>query len=100
MNLFTNWKDTLKHWSLWLSGVGTAALTFFFAFPDQALGVWNAMPPEVKSLLPEMTGVQISLALLVASILAKFIKQETVIGWVKGAGSWLAAMTKSIDNAE
>ncbi len=72
-----DFKTPLRHWSLWLSGAGTAALGLALALPETALRLWmDVLPDDLKALLPPETGLKVSLVLLVASILAKFIRQK------------------------
>ena len=74
-----DFKSPLQHWSLWLSGAGTAALGMALMAPEMALRLWiDVVPDELKALLPPETGLRISLFLLVASIAAKFIRQKAV----------------------
>lgn len=80
-----DFKTPLRHWSLWLSGVGTAALGLALMLPDTALQLWTlTVPEELKALLPPETGLHISLFLLIASVMAKFIRQTAVIDIVRG----------------
>lgn len=81
-------KNPLRHWSLWLSGMGTAALGLGLLLPETALQLWNLwVPAELKALLPPEAGLDISFWLLVASIAAKFVRQEAV---AKALGTWLS----------
>lgn len=74
----------LRHWSLWLSGAGTAALGLALVLPETALRLWTlSVPDEVKALLPPEVGLRISLFLLVASIAAKFVRQKAVLEAVR-----------------
>lgn len=98
-----NLKEPWRHWSLWLSGAGTAALGLLLCAPDQALQLWNfAVPAEVKSLLPGNGGVWVSWGLLFASIVAKFVRQKAVADRIRaalaGLYAWLLTMGKGGDN--
>ena len=75
-----DFKTPVRHWSLWLSGAGTAALGLALLLPETALQIWDVwVPAELKALLPPETGLKISFWLMVASILAKFVRQKAVI---------------------
>jgi hypothetical protein len=72
-----DFKTPLRHWSLWLSGAGTAALGLALVLPETALRLWtDDVPDELKAVLPPQTELRISLFLLIASILARFIRQK------------------------
>jgi len=82
-----DFKTPLRHWSLWLSGAGTAALGLGLLLPETALQLWNFwVPDELKALLPPEIGLHISFWLLVASMVAKFIRQAAVADAVR---AWL-----------
>ena len=74
-----DFKTPLRHWSLWLSGAGTAALALALTLPETALRLWmDVVPDQLKALLPPETGLKISLVLMAASIVAKFVRQKDV----------------------
>jgi len=82
-----DFKTPLRHWSLWLSGAGAAALGLGLLLPETALQLWNFwVPAELKALLPPEAGLDISFGLLVASIFAKFVRQAALADVVR---AWL-----------
>jgi hypothetical protein len=76
MRLIDNWKDAGRLWSVRLSAAGALLLTLLLAFPDVALTAWNAMPDDMRVLLPEQTSRMISIALFVATIVARVVRQR------------------------
>src|SRR4051812_30478104 len=53
-----DFKNPLRHWSLWLSGAGTAVLGLALILPEIALQLWtDVVPDELKALLPPEMGL-------------------------------------------
>ncbi|MGE0178997.1 MAG: hypothetical protein AB7O91_04150 [Sphingomonas sp.] len=67
MKLIADWRDVLRHWSLWL---GSAAAV--------VLATWALLPVETRALFPPRFGELFPLALALASLAAKFIKQRSL----------------------
>ncbi len=74
--LISNWKDAWRMWSIRLSVLGTAVLIFFEGFPDVAIHIWASIPDDLKSALPPGFARYFGLGLIVASIIARVIKQR------------------------
>jgi len=89
----------LGHWSTWLSTVGTMALAFFFWLPQGALTLWNNLPPALTVNMKQQDGITISIALLLASIVSKFIPQAKVMAKLKAVVGWLTYMLKETSGA-
>lgn len=91
-----DWRDTCKHWSLWLSGAGTALLSFFLLAAKDAIWVWNALPAQLTAHIPQRTGLVVGLVLLGLGIVAKFINQKQSVAWVaarlKALWHWIGLM--------
>jgi lysozyme len=79
----------LGHWSFWLS-VGSFGLNLFFSTDKGA-----ALLSQVTANMTPADGLKLGLALLVAAILTKFVKQATVMGWLKSLSAWLAGFIKA-----
>ena len=69
MKLVRNWH---RLWSVWLAALSSALMAVLAAFPD----VWSALPDEVRALLPERLQAVLPLALFVATLLARLVKQK------------------------
>lgn len=74
--IVSNWREVLRHWSLWLGSVGTALVGWFMAAPESAIAAWAMLPPDLKSNLPPQLVGMFGLSLFVLSLTAKFINQR------------------------
>lgn len=74
-HLINDWHLFFKFWSVRLDMIGAAFLAIILAFPDAALYVWVQFPPDLKALIPVEWTPYISLGLLLASMVARAIKQ-------------------------
>lgn len=75
-------REILKHWSLWLGGLGTALAGFFMLTPQIALYVWASLPWWISAKVPERAGYVVTFVLLVLAIASKFIPQKVLIDWL------------------
>lgn len=76
IQLVSYWRKWWKMWSVWISTLGISILTLAVYFPQYAYDAWNALPPDIKNTIPPEFLQKISIALWVASIVSKFIKQK------------------------
>ena len=76
VELIAEWRMFTKFWSVRLSLLGSALLSAFFAFPDAMIHVWNMIPGDLKSYVPAEWAKWIPVALIVAGVLARIIKQK------------------------
>jgi|GEM_PF-1271795 len=83
----------LRRWSLWLVAAGTAMLAFFQYAPDQALQLWNLLPPEFQARVPKIFGLDVGFALIVLGKLAMFVKQKWVMDRLRAFCAWFRTMT-------
>lgn len=65
-----------KLWSVRLSALGTAVYATALVWPDGVLALWNAMPPEIREIVPEPFGHVIAAILFAAVIAVRLIKQR------------------------
>lgn len=65
-----------KFWSVRLGIIGTAITSLLIAFPDAALYAWNILPADLKAFIPEKYTPLIGVAIFIASIVARLIKQK------------------------
>lgn len=76
MKLISGWQNWWKLWSVRISAVATVAWACLLAFPDMMLQVMNALPPDLKVVLPPAA----PMAIFVAVTLARVLKQEKLGG--------------------
>jgi hypothetical protein len=75
-SLIDDWKTAYKLWSVRLSAVGAMLLSAVALFPADALWLWNMMPGEVRSLLPENFAIIAGAIVFALSIAARLVKQN------------------------
>jgi len=73
--IVSDWRAVLRHWSLWLGGVGTAFVSWFVASPEAAVAAWAMLPDDLKASLPPKVVAYTGIGLLVLSLAAKFVNQ-------------------------
>lgn len=65
-----------KLWSIRLGLVGSAITGWLVSFPDQAVGLWAAMPYEIRQFIPANYMPLIGVFLFLMSMVSRFIKQH------------------------
>lgn len=78
IKLIPNWRESWKMWSVRLSAVGASIMSIFIYFPESSLFLYNAMPYEVKKLLPDNIALFIALIVFVGTAIARMVKQKKV----------------------
>ncbi|MDD1450806.1 glycosyl hydrolase 108 family protein [Sphingomonas sp. H160509] len=76
MKLIDNWRHAWRLWSVRLSAFGALLTALAAAAPDTLLQIWNGLPEDVRSLLPESVAHVIPTLLFVATIVARLIPQK------------------------
>ncbi|MGW8134125.1 DUF7940 domain-containing protein [Sphingomonas zeae] len=74
MKLITGWRQSWRWWSVRVSAFGAMIFAFLLAAPDQALAIWQALPPDVQALIPNAK--EIGLFLSVAMVVARVVQQR------------------------
>ena len=62
-----------RAWSVRVLALGSAIYAFLLVAPDQALALWNALPPEAQAIVPDQK--KVGLILMVAAMIARAIRQ-------------------------
>jgi len=76
MKLVDDAKDWSKWWSVRLSIVGGALLTFLEVFPSHVATVLNTLPAEISGQVPDTILKAIGILCVLASPIARVIKQS------------------------
>jgi hypothetical protein len=76
MKLVNNARDWSKWWSVRLSIVGGAILTLAEGFPHALATVINALPSEIIEAVPDSIFKVIGIVCIIASPLARVVKQS------------------------
>lgn len=63
-------------WTVRIDLFAVAFAGWLVAFPDGALTVWNSFPQDLKAMIPPNWTQYISVGLLVASIIARALRQN------------------------
>ena len=76
MKLVDDAKDWSKWWSVRLSILGGALLTFLEVFPSHVATVLNTLPAEISGQVPDTILKAIGILCVLASPIARVIKQS------------------------
>lgn len=76
MKLIEDWKKGWKMWSVRLSALGASIMGMFLYFPEWSLYLYNAMPREIRDLLPDNFALFLAMVVFVGTALARIVKQE------------------------
>jgi hypothetical protein len=74
--LIDDWRRSWRFWSVRLSFVGLAWSFVGAAFPGFALDAWNALPDELRSLMPQHIARIIATIIFAAAMAARLFKQK------------------------
>ena len=75
MKLVDDSRDWSKWWSVRLSIIGGALLTFLEVFPSHVATVINTLPAEISGQVPDELFKVIGIVCVIASPIARVIKQ-------------------------
>ncbi|MGN6817788.1 MAG: hypothetical protein ACTHJR_03865 [Sphingomonas sp.] len=73
--LIDDWRRSWRFWSMRLSLIGAVLATAGAAFPDAMLEAWNALPPDLRALVPTHAARIIAATLFVATMAARLYRQ-------------------------
>ena len=76
MKLIDNWKQSGKMWSVRLSALGASIMGMFLYFPEGTLYLFNAMPKEVRDLLPDNLALFLAMIVFIGTAISRIVKQE------------------------
>lgn len=75
MKLIENWRALWRAWSIQVAAAGAALYALLLADPAGLQAAWNALPEDVRAILPDQAAKWITLALFVLVALARVAKQ-------------------------
>ncbi len=75
MKLVDNARHWWRFWSVRLAAAGSALQALLTWWPEAGLALWNAMPVEVKALLPAKAVMTLPLILFLTAIVARLVRQ-------------------------
>lgn len=75
-----------KQWSTQLTGVAIVILVIILEAPQVLYNSWFILPDPIRQMLPQEWLQYLAVAVLVASIIAKFIPQKKLAEWRKQVG--------------
>lgn len=67
-----------KTWSVWLASLGSMLSAWAQSFPASALNAWNALPPDVKEVLPHNYLGLIGAFMVAMGVMAQFVRQRNL----------------------
>lgn len=76
IELIDNWKKGLKLWSVRLSTVGASIMGMFLYFPDWSLHLFNAMPRDIRNMVPDRVALVLAMVIFIGSAIARIVKQR------------------------
>lgn len=74
--LIDDWRRSWRFWSIRLSLLGALLSAASAAFPAAMLDAWNALPPDLRALIPARAAQVIAAILFVATMAARLFRQR------------------------
>ncbi|ERH64935.1 hypothetical protein N172_18995 [Pantoea dispersa EGD-AAK13] len=68
-----------KTWSVWLASLGSMLSAWVQSFPSSALDAWNALPADIKEILPHNYLGLIGAFMVAMGVLAQFVRQKNLV---------------------
>jgi len=78
--LVDDWHRAHKFLSVQIAVIGAALEAFIQWFPHTATDVWNSLPGDMRSLLPEALTRSLPILLMLAIVVARITKKPTNAG--------------------
>lgn len=72
--MIADWRQAWRLYSVRVSAIGATVFGLLLVAPQQALDVWNALPPEIRDMLPNAK--QLGAALFFAAAIARVVRQS------------------------
>jgi hypothetical protein len=74
--LIDDWRRSWRFWSMRLSLIGALLSAGAAAFPGAMLEAWNALPPDLRALVPTRAAQIIAAILFVGTMTTRLLKQR------------------------
>ena len=74
--LIDDWRRSWRFWSMRLSLIGALLSAVGAVFPGAILEAWNALPPDLRVLIPQRAVQIIAASLFVGTMAARLCKQR------------------------
>lgn len=78
LKLIEGWKKAFKMWSILLSSLGAFVMGVFTMWPESAYIVWQSMPEDARSAIPQNMVSSIAMFLFLMSAIARLLKQKNL----------------------
>lgn len=78
IQLVDNASSWHKFWSVRLGALGTLITTIFTLWPDSVYTVWQSLPPDIQSLMPQKYFQLIGAFIFLMSMIARIVKQNNI----------------------
>ena len=74
--LIDDWRRSWRFWSMRLSLIGALLSAASAAFPAAMLDAWNALPPDLRTMIPARTAQVIAAILFTGTMAARLFRQR------------------------
>ncbi|AMG57648.1 hypothetical protein [Pantoea vagans] len=68
-----------KTWSVWLASLGSMLSAWAQSFPSAAVDAWNALPEDVKAILPHNYLGLVGAFMVAMGVIAQFVRQKNLL---------------------
>jgi hypothetical protein len=83
MELINGWRQAWRLWSVRLSALGALLTGWALLAPDAMLQAWQALPNDLRAMVPTKIADAIPTILFVATIVARLIPQPKAVAAVE-----------------
>lgn len=80
MKLIDNWKDSYKLLTVKLGAILSAFFTLLILFSEQLVYLWEAIPQQLKDMIPDNAAAWVGGIVAIAMTLARLKKQPELHG--------------------
>jgi hypothetical protein len=77
MKLISDWRQAWRLWSVRATAIGAVVTATAAASPDALLTAWNALPDELRTLVPEDVDRWVAPLLFAVSLAVRILRQRS-----------------------